>query len=71
MRNVRPPAAQAVKLPPARRNSRRDVIAGDLTEDAAKTLMRFRRGGGGGGDAQHQRRNISEILDQGWRALEV
>ena len=52
MRNVRPPAAQAAEIAAGAKELKKegDVISGDLTEDAAKTLMRFRRGGGGGGD---------------------
>jgi len=51
LRNVRPPAVQAAEIAAGAKELKKDgdVIAGDLTEDAAKTLMRFRRGGGGGG----------------------
>jgi len=52
MRNVRPPAVQAAEIAAGLKEPKKDgdAIAGDLTEDAAKTLMRFRRGGGGGGE---------------------
>jgi len=51
MRNVRPPAAQAAEIAAGAKELKKDgdVISGDLTEEGAKTLMRFRRGGGGGG----------------------
>lgn len=54
MRNVRPPAAQASEIAAGAKELKQDgdVIAGDLTEDGAKTLMRFRRGGGGGGGGE-------------------
>lgn len=50
MRNTRVPAVQAAEIAAGAKELKKDgdVISGDLTEDAAKTLMRFRRGGGGG-----------------------
>jgi len=50
LRNTRVPAVQAAEIAAGAKELKKDgdVIAGDLTEDAAKTLMRFRRGGGGG-----------------------
>ena len=50
MRNVRTPVVQAAEIAAGLKEARKDgdVIAGDLTEDAAKGLMRFRRGGGDG-----------------------
>ena len=51
LRNTRPPAVQATEIAAGVKELKKDgdAISGDLTEDAAKTLMRFRRGGGGGG----------------------
>jgi hypothetical protein len=50
LRNTRVPAVQAAEIAAGAKELKKDgdVIAGDLTEDAAKTLLRFRRGGGGG-----------------------
>jgi len=50
IRGTKAPAEQAADLVAGTKELKKDgdVIAGDLTEDAAKTLMRFRRGGGGG-----------------------
>jgi hypothetical protein len=49
VRNFKAPAAQAVELASGAKelNKEGDVYAGQLTEDAAKTLLRFRRGGDG------------------------
>lgn len=49
MRNVRPPAAQAAEIAAGAKELKKegDAIAGELTEDAAKSLMRMRRGGEG------------------------
>jgi len=53
LRNTKPPAVQAAEIVAAVKELKKDgdVIVGELTEDGAKTLMRFRggRGGGGGG----------------------
>ena len=53
LRNTRPPAVQAAEIAAGVKELKKegDAFVGDLTEDAAKTLMRFRggRGGGGGG----------------------
>jgi hypothetical protein len=51
VRNLRAPAEQAAEIAAGVKELKKDgdVIAGDLTEEAAKNLMRFRRGGGGGG----------------------
>jgi len=51
VRGMRAPAEQAAEIAAGVKELKKDgdAIAGDLTEDAAKTLMRFRRGGGGGG----------------------
>jgi len=50
LRNTRVPAVQAAEIVAGVKELKKegDVISGDLTEEAAKTLMRFRRGGGGG-----------------------
>ena len=44
LRNTRPPAVQAAEIAAGAKELKKegDVISGDLTEDAAKTLMRFR-----------------------------
>jgi len=46
-RNFKAPAAQAVEVAEATKELKKDgdVYAGDLTEQGAKNLMRFRRGG--------------------------
>jgi len=51
LRNTKPPAVQAAEIAAGAKELKKegDALVGDLTEDAAKTLMRFRRGGGGGG----------------------
>jgi hypothetical protein len=50
-RNFKAPAAQAAEIAEAVKELKKegDVYAGDLTEQGAKDLMRFRRGGGNGG----------------------
>lgn len=52
VRNLRTPAEQAGEIAAGAKELKKDgdAIAGDLTEEAAKNLMRFRRGGGGGGE---------------------
>lgn len=52
VRGLKAPADQAVEIAAGVKELKKDgdAIGGDLTEDAAKTLMRFRRGGGGGGE---------------------
>jgi hypothetical protein len=47
-RNFKAPAAQAVDVAEVTKELKKDgdVYAGDLTEEGAKNLMRFRRGGG-------------------------
>src|SRR5688572_17421786 len=52
VRGLRAPAEQAAEIAAGAKELKKDgdAFAGDLTEEAAKTLMRFRRGGGGGGD---------------------
>ena len=54
LRNTRVPAVQAAELAAGVKELKKegDVISGDLTEEAAKALMRFRRGGGGGGGGE-------------------
>lgn len=56
LRNTRPPAVQAAEIAAGVKELKKegDAYVGDLTEDAAKTLMRFRggRGGGGGGGGE-------------------
>lgn len=49
LRNFKAPAAQAAGLANGAKELKKDgdAIAGDLTEDAAKPLLTFRRGGGG------------------------
>ena len=49
-RNFKPPTAQAADVAGATKELKKegDVYAGDLTEQGAKELMRFRRGGGNG-----------------------
>jgi hypothetical protein len=49
-RNFKAPTAQAAEVAGATKELKKDgdVYAGDLTEQGAKELMRFRRGGGGG-----------------------
>jgi len=49
-RNFKVPAAQAADVAQATKELKKDgdVYSGDLTEEGAKNLMRFRRGGGGG-----------------------
>jgi hypothetical protein len=51
MRNARTPAEQAVEVAGGVKEFKKDgdALGGDLTEDAAKGLLRMRRGGGGGG----------------------
>lgn len=51
MRNTRTPAEQAVEIADGVKEFKKDgdALVGDLTEDAAKGLLRMRRGGGGGG----------------------
>jgi hypothetical protein len=55
LRNTKPPAVQAAEIAAGVKELKKDgeAISGDLTEEAAKTLMSFRggRGGGGGGGA--------------------
>ncbi len=53
VRGLKAPADQAVEIAAGVKELKKDgdAIGGDLTEDAAKTLMRFRRGGGGDGPA--------------------
>ncbi len=48
-RNVKTPAAQAAELANDTKELKKDgdTYSGDLTEDGAKTLLRFRRGGDG------------------------
>ncbi len=50
VRGLRAPAEQAVDIAAGAKELKPDgdAIAGELTEEAAKTLMRFRRGGGDG-----------------------
>jgi hypothetical protein len=50
VRNLRTPAEQAVEIAAGAKELKKDgdAIAGDLTEEAVKNLMRFRRGGGDG-----------------------
>lgn len=50
VRNLRTPVEQAVEIAAGVKELKKDgdAIAGDLTEEAAKNLMRFRRGGGDG-----------------------
>jgi hypothetical protein len=50
-RNLRPPAEQAVEVANGVKEFKADgdAIGGDLTEEAAKNLLRMRRGGGNGG----------------------
>jgi hypothetical protein len=50
VRNLKTPAAQAAEIAGTAKELKQegDVFAGDLTEDGAKALMRFRRGGGDG-----------------------
>jgi hypothetical protein len=50
VRNFKTPAAQAAEIAGGAKELKKDgdAYSGDLTEEAAKTLMRFRRGGGGG-----------------------
>jgi hypothetical protein len=50
VRNLRTPAEQAVEIAAGAKELKKDgdALAGDLTEEAAKNLMRFRRGGGDG-----------------------
>lgn len=52
VRGLRTPAEQAAEIAAGAKELKKDgdALAGELTEDAAKTLMRFRRGGGGGGE---------------------
>jgi len=54
VRGTKAPAEQAADLVASTKELKKDgdAIAGDLTEDGAKTLMRFRRGGGGGGGGE-------------------
>jgi hypothetical protein len=54
VRNLRTPAEQAVEIAVGVKELKKegDAIVGDLTEEAAKNLMRFRRGGGGGGGGE-------------------
>jgi hypothetical protein len=54
LRNTRPPAVQAAEIAAGAKELKKegDVISGELTEEGAKTLMRFRRGGGGGGGGE-------------------
>ena len=49
-RNFKAPAAQAVEIAEATKDLKKDgdMYSGDLTEEGAKNLMRFRRGGGNG-----------------------
>jgi hypothetical protein len=49
-RNFKAPAAQAVEVAQAAKELKKDsdVYSGDLTEEGAKNLMRFRRGGNDG-----------------------
>ena len=51
VRNLKAPAEQAVEIAAGVKELKADsdAVGGDLTEDAAKNLLRFRRGGGGGG----------------------
>lgn len=50
LRNTRTPAVQAAEIVAGVKELKQegDALVGELTEDAAKTLMRFRRGGGDG-----------------------
>lgn len=50
VRNLKVPAAHAAEIAEGAKELKKDgdVFSGDLTEAAAKTLMRFRRGGGDG-----------------------
>ena len=50
VRNLRVPAVQAAEIAEGVKELKAegDVYSGDLTEEAAKNLMRFRRGGGDG-----------------------
>lgn len=53
VRNLRTPAEQAAEIAAGARELKKegDALTGELTEEAAKNLMRFRRGGGGEGPA--------------------
>lgn len=50
VRNLRSPAEQAAEVAAGIKEFKQDgdALAGELTEEAAKSLMRFRRGGGDG-----------------------
>src|SRR5688572_16972519 len=50
VRGLRTPAEQAAEIAAGMKELKKDgdALTGDLTEDAAKNLMRFRRGGGDG-----------------------
>jgi len=50
VRNFKAPAGQAADIAATAKELKKDgdAYSGDLTEDGAKTLMRFRRGGGDG-----------------------
>lgn len=52
LRNAKPPTEQAADLVAGVKEFKKDgdALGGDLTEDAAKKLLSFRRGGPGGGD---------------------
>jgi hypothetical protein len=51
VRNFKAPAEQAAEIASTAKELKKegDVYSGDLTEEGAKQLMRFRRGGGSGG----------------------
>jgi hypothetical protein len=60
VRNFKAPAAQAEELANGAKELKKDgdVISGDLTEDAAKSLMSFRRRGGNGPEISNAKGSV-------------
>lgn len=66
-RNLRPPAAQAAELASFAAELKKDgdALAGDLTEEGAKSLLRFRRRGDDAPAASNARGSVKFWLNDG------
>jgi hypothetical protein len=67
VRNLKTPAVQAADLAAGAKDLKQDgnVYSGELTEDAAKELLRFGRRGGGGAEVSHAKGSVKFWLKDG------